>query len=386
MSMSFCAHVLLLLMTGMTCSADSVYRRGVSLAGPEFGDTQLPGVENRDFTMNSELSYRYFGAKGLSLIRLPLRWERMQPALRGPLDETYLAGIRRNVAWASANGCRIILDVHNYGRYRMIEGGWWREYILDNVYDGSVKVSSEDLADLWRRVSFEFRNEPAVYGYGLMNEPHDLGTADWKATSQALVSAIRSTGDEKLILVAGDSWSSAARWPAVHGPASWIDDPANNFAYEAHLYFDGDASGNYNQSYDAELARNPDMEQVGVRRLAPFIAWCQTNQVRGFLGEYGVPAEDARWLAVLDNFLTALDQAGFGGTYWGAGEWWGGYPLSVQPANQFLEDRPQLAILLRHLTPLIAEQGASGGRSHHGAGARRTSARPAGSTAPHSRE
>jgi endoglucanase len=71
--------------------------------------------------------------------------------------------------------------------------------------------------------------------------------------------------------------------------------------------------------------------------------------VEGFLGEYGVPDTDSRWLPILDDLLTALDDAGFHGTYWAAGEWWGGYPLSVQPRGDFNADRPQMAVLERHL-------------------------------------
>ena len=61
-------------------------RRGVNLCGAEFGETHLPGVHGVDYTYNSEASFRYFASRGLGLLRLPLRWERLQPALGGPLD------------------------------------------------------------------------------------------------------------------------------------------------------------------------------------------------------------------------------------------------------------------------------------------------------------
>jgi uncharacterized protein (TIGR03437 family) len=52
---------------------------------------------------------------------------------------------------------------------------------------------------------------------------------------------------------------------------------------------------------------------------------------------------------VLGRFLDALDDAGMDATYWAGGEWWGDYPLSVHPSGDFLQDRPQLAVLLDHL-------------------------------------
>jgi len=336
----------------MMTAGRAQYLRGVNLSGAEFGEGQIPGTFNRDYTYNSENSFRYFAAKNLGLIRLPVRWERLQPAPSGPLDANNLSLLKGDIAWASAHGAKVIVDIHNYGRYRMNESGKLNEYVIDNVYGGVTKVSRADLADFWGRMAKEFRDEAAVYAYDLINEPHDMGSADWKAISQAAVMAIRVNGDNKLIMVPGNNWSAANTWPAIHGPTSWITDPANNFVYEAHQYFDSDNSGGYKLSYDDELKKNPNLATIGVTRLTPFLDWCRNNNVRGYLGEYGIPDTDSRWMTVLDNFLTSLDAAGFDGTYWAAGEWWGAYPLSVQPQNNFTVDRPQIAVLGRHLPPL----------------------------------
>ena len=58
---------------------------------------------------------------------------------------------------------------------------------------------------------------------------------------------------------------------------------------------------------------------VGATRLEPFVSWCTTNNVPCYLGEYGIPSNDPRWLTVLNNFLIALDQANMPGTLLGGG-------------------------------------------------------------------
>lgn len=335
-----------------TTAIHAQYSRGVNLAGAEFGEDSIPGVFNHDYTYNSEASFRYFAAKNLGLVRLPVRWERLQPTPGGPLDPSNLALLKADIGWAAAHGAKVIIDIHNYGRYRMNENGTLNEYVIDNVYGGIAKVSRADLADFWTRMSNEFKDQAAVYAYDLMNEPHDMGPADWKAISQMALMAVRANADGKLIMVPGNNWSGAYSWPQVHGPTSWISDPAGNFVYEAHQYFDSDNSGTYAASYDDELKKNPDLAAVGVTRLAPFLDWCRNNNVRGYLGEYGIPNTDPRWMTALDNFLMSLDTAGFDGTYWAAGEWWGDYALSVQPQDDFTVDRPQLRVLARHLAPL----------------------------------
>ena len=342
---------ILLLLTSMTAHAWAQYSRGVNLAGAEFGENRIPGSLNTDYTYNSEASFRYFGDKNLTLIRLPVRWERLQPTLGGPLEAVNLSALKRDIGWAKAHGDKVIIDVHNYGRYKINEAGVVKEYVIDNFYDGVVKVSGADFADLWVKLSNEFKLEAAVYAYDLMNEPHDMGTADWKSISQAVLTAIRNNGDDKLIMVPGDSYSSADRWPVVHGPVSWISDPVNKFVYEAHQYFDRDNSGTYTRTYDQELALNPNLATVGQTRLAHFVDWCRSNSVKGFLGEYGIPGNDPRWDTVLDNFLRSLDDAAFDGAYWAAGEWWGAYSLSVQPLNSFTIDKPHLGTLAKHLAP-----------------------------------
>lgn len=334
------------------------YHRGVTIAGAEFGTSppwapdfsnENPGTHGNEYWYNSEDTFRYFGRKGLTLFRIAIRWERIQPQLSQPLDADELNLLKTNIQWAKNHGCRVIIDIHNFGRYFKMVSSTRTECIIDNQYGGSVQISTADFCDLWVRLSAGFRSEPAVYAYGLMCEPHDMGTADWKQISQACLRAIRNTGDNKLILVSGDSWSAAHLWLAAHGPDSWITDPADNFAYEAHCYFDQDNSGSYAMTYDEEFALDPDLPDRGRNRLKVFVDWCASNGVRGFLGEYGVPDGDSRWYeVVLERFLRDLDAVKMDGCYWAAGEWWGNYALSVQPQDNFTTDRPQLATLLRH--------------------------------------
>jgi endoglucanase len=224
---------------------------------------------------------------------------------------------------------QVILDVHNYGRYR-------------GAVVGSQAVPNQAFADLWQRLATRFKGNGAVWAYGLMNEPHDMNGA-WPSAAQAAVDAIRAVDSRPAVLVAGDCWSTARFWRDANEHLS-MRDSANNLYYEAHIYFDDDYSGRYDQGYHGEGA----YPTIGVDRVKPFVEWLQATNSRGFIGEYGVPANDARWNTVLDTFLTYLDQHQIGGTYWAGGPWWGDYPLSVEPANGV--DRPQMSVLTQHLS------------------------------------
>lgn len=332
--------------------AEPAYRRGVNLAGPEFGKGR--GTLHKDYTFNNEATFKYFAEQGFDVFRVPVKWGRLQHELGGELDEGYFGMLKQNIAWAKAHGAKVLIDLHDYGRRGMIVDGQPKSCIVDHPYDGKILVKASDLAELWVRLSTAFKDEPAVYGYGLMNEPHGMGEADWKAISNVVVKAIRANGDKKLILVAGDHWSNAGNWEKHNGPASWVEDPDNNFMYEAHCYFDQDMSGQYKKTYAEELEKNKDLAMVGAKRVGDFIAWCKKNNVRGFIGEFGVPDSDPRWYEeTLENFMRALNEAGMGGTYWAGGTYWGKYPMSIQPTEKFTVHRPQMAVLRKHLTPKV---------------------------------
>src|SRR4051812_38842565 len=65
--------------------------RGVSLSGAEFAGSVIPGTYGSDYTYPTHDEVDYFVAKGMTILRIPFLWERLQPALSGPFDDTQLA-------------------------------------------------------------------------------------------------------------------------------------------------------------------------------------------------------------------------------------------------------------------------------------------------------
>lgn len=330
-------------------------RGGVSLAGGEFGVdngafcNRAPGTYGRDYAYPSEQTISYFASRGLGLLRIPFRWERLQPELGQPLQSAELARLRQVAACAADNGAAVILDMHNYGRYRLSLFGKPRTVVIDERLGKDVPVTRAYFADAWRRLAEAFAGVDAIAGYGLMNEPHDMGQSNWKAISQAAVDAVRTTDDDTVLLVAGNAWSNAHRFVEANGLKAWIEDRANRVMYEAHCYLDADASGKYRRSFADELRDDPDLLSRGVRRFAIFRDWCRRNDATGFVGEFGIPGAGAGWRDVLERLLKALCETSMSACYWAAGEWWHDYPLSVQPRDDLKEAAPQMELLMKYL-------------------------------------
>ena len=58
---------------------------GVNLAGAEFG-SNVPGTFGTDYTYPTHAEIDYYASKGMSVIRLPFLWERVQHTKNGALD------------------------------------------------------------------------------------------------------------------------------------------------------------------------------------------------------------------------------------------------------------------------------------------------------------
>ena len=305
--------------------------RGVNLAMGEFAPEKVPGVYGQDYNFPNRVTAAPFLAMGMNTVRIPFLWERLQPAAMKPLDADELKRLDQVVA--DMSGFKIvILDLHNYGRYRGRK--------LDPA-DGSGAM----LDDVWRRLATHYKGSPQV-AFGIMNEPNHIDAGAWRGVADGTVRAIRRTGARNLILVPGTHWTGAHSW--FEGGArsnaaqmAGFKDPGNNFIFEIHQYLDGDSSGSGTSCVSRTVGRN---------RLTALTAWLRKEKAGALLGEFGA-ADNPTCLAALDDMLSYMDHHGDiwrGWTYWAAGDWWGDYFLSIQPDGKG-RGKAQSAVLRKYL-------------------------------------
>ena len=303
----------------------------------------------------------YLKSNNISLIRVPIAWERAQPTLLGPLNSNYLSALKTFITAAAAQGMTVIVDVHNYGRYNV---NWAADIASSGVATpgtgsgefiiGSPTVPTAAFADLWTKLAGGLKGTPGLGYYDIMNEPNGMGST-WPTIAQAAVTAIRTVDTNTQILVPGTQWSSAFWWPGDNGSLYTVTDPANKILFEAHLYFDADGSGRYLQSYRTQGAT----PTWGVEHVQPFLNWLTQHNAKGFLGEFGIPNNDPLWLPILDNFLTTIQAAGVSGTYWNYAfhsssdpSWWPDTSdhMSIVTSPGFVQNNVQMPILSKHNT------------------------------------
>jgi hypothetical protein len=94
-------------------------RRGVNTSSgavTQFGFSRSsPGTYGRHYVYPDKADFAYLRSRGLNLARIPFRWERVQPQLNGPLKSAELDRLRSCFDDASAEGMKVIPNVHTYG-------------------------------------------------------------------------------------------------------------------------------------------------------------------------------------------------------------------------------------------------------------------------------
>lgn len=308
--------------------------RGVSLSGAEWG-SNYPGKEGLDYVWAKTSEIDFFLAKGMNTFRIGFQWERLQPQAYGGLAAEYLSNLDRLVTHATSRGARVVLNPHNFARYY--------EQVV-----GSPAVPNGVFADLWSRLAVRYAANPRVL-FNLVNEPHDMPTEQWVSAANAAIAAIREAGATSTIIVPGNAWTGGASWgDDWYGTPNAIamlaiSDPSDNVLFEAHQYFDTDASGG------SGTCVSPT---IGSERIAGFVAWLRKNGKKGFIGEFAGGKNATCDAAVRDflGFATSNADVLQGWMWWAGGPGWGDdYIFRLEPDSRGV-DGPAWANLSPYLS------------------------------------
>lgn len=358
--------VSVLLLAALSANAAEIKYAGVNLAGAEFGHNNLPGTYNSHYTYPTQAEVDYFRNKGMNIIRLPFRWERLQRATNAALHSTELGRLHGFVSATTGKGVYVILEPHNFARYFPDPGNFQTstQGLVGSYYPNSV------FSNFWWRVADIYKTNDHVI-FNLMNEPNSMPTEQWVSAANSAIAGIRAAGSTNVIHVPGNQWTGAHSWTAnYYGTPNSIAmlnivDPGSNTVFEVHQYLDSDSSGTTTNIVNAN---------IGVSRIAAFTLWLRANNKRGFLGEFAVANSTIGSGATLigDEALTnmlshiqANADVWEGWAWWAAGPWWPGgpgnpggnpYMFLLDPANlgQVSQTDKSAMPILRSFIPIPA--------------------------------
>src|SRR6266404_2105535 len=202
------------------------------------------------------------------------------PALEGPGYEL----LDRVIGWCRSEGLYVILDMH------AAPGGQTGDNIDDSFGFPFLFESSESqelTVSVWRKIAARYRNEPAVIGYDLLNEPiapyFDTASLNQKLEPlyRKMVSGIREVDKNHIIFLGGAQWDSNFK---IFGPP-----------------------------FDARLAYTFHKYWVPVKQEAiqEYLAFRDIHNVPIWMGESGENTDE--WI---DSFRKLLEANDIGWCFW----------------------------------------------------------------------
>lgn len=305
------------------------------------------------------------------LARIDIAGERLIRFQGDSLNANYVADITKSMDLIHKYGGKVILDLHNYWR-------WWQRNDTPpagrkkQVFNGinvvwyvigepDCIINKDGVVNLWMKIAQQFMTHPALFGYGLMNEPHNNDVADpgldvnamWRGAVQGIIDGVRAFDTEHWIMVAGCQYSNAKLWETLNpGLENLTDKKADRLIYEAHQYQDDQGSGggkwvNPTQTVDP---------QQGVKDFTPFIDWLKKHNKRGYVGEFGGPASAPGFIENVENLMNLLNQNRIPYTQWRAGPGFAdNYPNGLNLADGTL--KPNATPLMKNLGKTVESYG-----------------------------
>jgi aryl-phospho-beta-D-glucosidase BglC (GH1 family) len=197
-------------------------------------------------------------AAGINCVRLPF--------LASLMDEP--GGVKwldSAIGWASARGMYVILDMHGAPGGQSDQGHTGQAGV-DAFFKSEANV--ESAAAIWTRLARRYRDNPAVAGYDLLNEPTGTPNSDTLyVVMDRLYRAVRAVDPNHMVFIE-DGYTRIDYMPYPE-PCGW-----KNVVYSEHYYdFHAKTDDDQQKAIDAFIA---NIEAQRAKRHVPY-----------YVGEFG---------------------------------------------------------------------------------------------------
>ena len=229
--------------------------------------------------------------------------------------DSRLDNLQNVLRWAEARGMKIVVDLHT------VPGGKRAKDGQMNMFENDT--FAEAFIDTWRRIAARFKGHPAIYGYDLVNEPHQKERVknDYWTLQRRAAEAVREIDPATPIIVESDGSDAP-------GAYAWLSPlRMDNVIYQVHVYapmlfthqgVHGRSTGEKwpdpAKKWDKEFLRET---------LRPVIEFSRRHNARIYVGEFSAIA----WAEGAENYLRdcieLFAEYGWDWTYHAFREWKG---------------------------------------------------------------
>ena len=257
-------------------AGQTVWLRGVAFGNQVWNDVPVPT------THHAKVDYGRVAAMGMNTVRFYLNYVTFEDdEAPGEYKSEGWQWLDRNVEWAKKHGIYLVLNMH------VPPGGFQSGNRGKALWD--EPLNRERLIRLWQAIAERYRDEPAIAGYDLLNEPVvSRSREQWHALAAEMIPRIRKVDPYHILFV--------ERVNAVDG--DWTEDDRRNFflvddpnvVYEFHFYkpFHFTHQSASWVEFAAKETSWPDPNRVGIE-------WFLTDFAVGSYANPKLTAGDSDW-------------------------------------------------------------------------------------------
>lgn len=283
--------------------------RGTSFMGYEFG-----AVGSHTYA-----DYQKIVSLGFNVVRLPIAWAFVEPN-EGRYDERYLQYVDQDIAWAKSLNLYIVLDMHQFcwsPTFKTDGTGFgngmptWMTSKYDSSQEGRLSSITDfwasdslraEFRQMWQHVASRYKDETALAGYDLLNEPPAGSTSidTFLGTTlprfyEETASAIRQVDSRHMLFFE----------PPLEAQHMQVKISADNVVFAPHFYFLA-----FEESYNGAISA---------------LEWDLNSQTQGlqvpvWIGEFGIETKTQgyqSWIADSLGLFSKYHVAGWSWwTYW----------------------------------------------------------------------
>lgn len=245
-----------------------------------------------------------FANASFNHVRIPVTWDK-HTATTAPysVDTAFMDRVELVVDWALAEGSYVVLNAHHES--------WLKE-------DADNAALQERFDSIWRQVAERFKNKSSRLIFEILNEPHGMTQSQSDETNNRILEIIRQTNPTRLVIFAGNDYSSADRLLVADIPND--EYVIGNFHSYDPWPFAGQCTRRWGSEADiAELRGIYDQVK----------SWSEENGVAVMVNEFGSAKYDftrpdnkcvqADRLLYLQTHASLAIEHGFAGTVWDDG-------------------------------------------------------------------
>lgn len=211
--------------------------KGMAFGNEVWGNPSVP-PENKHHT---EDSYKELSELGFNSVRFYINYGLFESDSNPyEYNEKGFEWLDKNIKQAKKYGIRLLFNMHYpQGGYQSQGNGLelWTE-----------EENQKRLIALWTEIADRYKNEPAVLGYGLVNEPVVAMTAteedcitQWQELAQNITDSIRTKDENHPVFVermcaVKDVESGNSKWENFNDTNNYVKIYDDNVVYEFHFY------------------------------------------------------------------------------------------------------------------------------------------------------